>query len=99
MFQISRLSDNTTAQLYTDESAKIVQLIVTSTSQTLTTLSDIYSWVGDITFYHAYLDTWYDQSGNGRHLYPNLNRTTAYLRLISDKGQFPAVYLTGNAFL
>ena len=42
----------------------------------------------------AYIKKWYDQSGNNLHL---INQgTLSTFRLVSDKGDFPAIYITGG---
>jgi len=99
MFQIKRMSDNESAQIFTDESAQITKLVVQSSSQVITSLAEIYNWVGLINNYTAYLFTWYDQSGNNRHMQPYQTDKPAYLRLLSDKGNFPAVYIEYNTVL
>ena len=74
-----------------DSQAKIIQMSIVSPVQTLIGLSQIVNWLGGT---EAYIKKWYDQTGNGLHL---INQgTLSTFRLVSDKGDFPAIYITGG---
>ena len=66
-------------------------MVVASPAQTITDLSSINAWIGATD---PVIMKWYDQSGSGLHL---VNQgTLSKFRLVSDKGDFPAVYITGG---
>ena len=64
MFNISRMVDNVSALVYTDEDANIVNFTVLglalSTSKQLDSAAEIYVWIGDIVNRSAYLTVWFD---------------------------------------
>ena len=89
--QIARTSDNALADIYANDQAVITQMVVASPAQTITDLNSIKTWIGATD---PDLKKWYDQSGNGLHL---VNQGTASkFRLVSDKGDYPAIYITGG---
>ena len=66
-------------------------MIVTATSQTITDINAIKTWIGATD---PIIKKWYDQTGNGLHL---INQgTLSTFRLVSDKGDFPAIYINGG---
>ena len=75
-----------------NELAAIVKLEVLSPAQTITDLNSIKTWIGATD---PVLIKWYDQSGNALDLI-NLG-TTSTFRITSDKGDFPAIYITGGS--
>lgn len=99
LFQIKRINDTNCANVFMDENANIVKLTIVNDSQEITSLADIYAWVGLENNYYADLVIWFDQSGHQRNLLPTRIQGKLQFRLISDKGQFPAVYLEGVSVL
>ena len=105
---ISRISDNSTALVFTDSDGQITRLEVQNPAQTITSLSDIKYWLNlnlnnnNINIDQAIVNIWYDHTPNSRHLIPefsNSNPPRPTFKLMSDRGRFPCVYITNNAYL
>ena len=78
--------------VYTDKYAKVVQLSVTSPRvASYYELDEIKNWFKQN---EALILKWYDQSGRGLDL--NNYGDHCQFRLISDQGDFPAIFITGQ---